>query len=59
MDVKISCGSGKRGRCPKCGKKYLSIFKSGVSKLVCSCGWEQVVSKYPKNDINLENISQS
>lgn len=56
MDFKISAGSGKSGLCPECGKKVLPILSGGVKKLVCSCGWQQILKKYPQNSIDPKQI---
>lgn len=58
MDFKISAGSGKRGRCPNCNKKVLNMIRNGVKMVVCSCGWKQIISKYPNNNINTQNITK-
>jgi len=59
MDFKISAGSGKQGMCPECGKKLLNMFKGGVKQVVCSCGWKQILTTYPRNSINPKQISKS
>ena len=58
MDFKITSGSGKHGRCPKCGKKLLNMIKASIRVKVCSCGFEQELLKYPKNDVNTQDIMQ-
>jgi len=59
MDFKISSGSGQRGRCPKCHKKMLNMVRKGIRISVCSCGFEQELSKYPKNMVNPGDIAHS
>jgi len=56
MDFKISSGSGKQGKCPECGKKLLNMLKAGVRQTVCSCGFKQILTKYPQNSIDTNQI---
>jgi len=58
MDFKISAGTGKQGLCPKCNKKLLNMMKQGVRMVVCSCGWKQILTSYPNNGINTQQISK-
>jgi DNA-directed RNA polymerase subunit RPC12/RpoP len=58
MDFKISAGAGQQGKCPECGKKVLPMLRGGVKMLVCSCGWKQILKKYPQNSVNLKQISK-
>jgi DNA-directed RNA polymerase subunit RPC12/RpoP len=59
MDFKIAAGSGQRGKCPECGKKYMTMLRNGVSQAVCSCGWKQILKKYPQNAVNPKQILKS
>jgi hypothetical protein len=59
MDFKLSSGTGKSGKCPKCGRKYLAMIRAGIKQFVCSCGWKQEMKQYPQNSINSEQLYKS
>ncbi len=56
MDVKIGAGMQK-AKCPKCGgSRLLRIQRQGKSKVVCPCGYEKDLSRYPKNAVDSSQI---
>lgn len=56
MDVKIGAGMQK-ARCPKCGgSRLLRIQREGKPKVVCPCGFEKDLSKYPTNSVDSSQI---
>jgi hypothetical protein len=58
MDFKVSY-KGSSNLCPECKRKTLPVCRGGVKFLVCSCGWKQEITKYPKNIIDTKNINIS
>ena len=56
MDFKISAGAGQRRKCPECGKRVMAMVRAGIKQLICSCGWKQILTKYPNNSVNPKQI---
>jgi transcription elongation factor Elf1 len=56
MNIKL-VSVNKKFKCPNCnGKKLQRVYISGVSFLVCSCGYKQVLQNYPNNVLNAAQI---
>jgi uncharacterized Zn finger protein (UPF0148 family) len=56
MDVKIGAGMQK-AKCPRCGgSRLLRIQRGGEPRIVCPCGYEKNLKKYPTNAVDSSQI---